>query len=417
MRLAICITLFLAAACTGESPSAAFDADSVPRLALVEELRIGSRDDPDTGFSTISQVDVDRDDQVYVYEQQQGAIRVYDPRGRLVRTIGRRGAGPGEFQRPINFWVVGDTIWTYETRGLSGLITRFDRMGAVLSTGKTNAAVRFRTRDTLGMIVPRRVRDDGRLETQTLVIEPNPLTDTITTAALLIDATGAVVDTAGWDKWGPPRPSAGKSAPPIDVGGTKYRVPIPPDSTAPLESHDGNRVVVTFLPEGTAPARAFTVTRLGSTRDTLMHRRFSYSPRRYDEPVLDALTWQSVREPAGNYAFINGAVVLPPMRADSMAAFAAVRGAVRFPEHQRPVHEIMVQRDSTIWLRREDDGTSTVRWLLLRADGRARAEVGVPRGVTIVWNRGDVAWGIERDDADVPWLVKYRIAERAADAK
>ena len=44
---------------------------------------------------------VDADDQAYVADFGSDVVRVFDAAGRLVRTIGRPGAGPGELRRPL----------------------------------------------------------------------------------------------------------------------------------------------------------------------------------------------------------------------------------------------------------------------------------------------------------------------------
>src|SRR4051794_18935210 len=54
------------------------------------------------------------DGRVYVLDRVDRAIRVFDPTGRLVGTIGRRGAGPGEFQSINSFGWVGDTLWVMD---------------------------------------------------------------------------------------------------------------------------------------------------------------------------------------------------------------------------------------------------------------------------------------------------------------
>jgi hypothetical protein len=74
---------------------------STSRLALIEELRIGSVDDPDTGFSEVDRhVEVTAGDTVWIMERQDLTIRAYGPDGELVRRMGGRGDGPGELGFP-----------------------------------------------------------------------------------------------------------------------------------------------------------------------------------------------------------------------------------------------------------------------------------------------------------------------------
>lgn len=66
-------------------------------------------------------------------------------------------------------------------------------------------------------------------------------------------------------------------------------------------------------------------------------------------------------------------------------------------------------RDGTTWLRREDAGGGTVKWLVLDAAGSPLAEVGAPAGLTILEARRDLVWGVEHDELDVPYVVRYRV--------
>jgi hypothetical protein len=201
-------------ACAGAPGSADADADALTPLELVEEVRIGSLDDPDSGFSAIGGVDVDRDGNIYAYEAQAAQIRVYDPRGRRLRTIARRGEGPGEFQDGPLFGVVGDTIWAYDMR--LRRVTLFDRRGTVLLTSRLDGiAVDLQRPGSIGYVMPRLLLRDGmflgelRLYTARRTSGPWPVkeTDTVMVPRVRFDGTGAVFDTIGWDQ----RPPASSS--------------------------------------------------------------------------------------------------------------------------------------------------------------------------------------------------------------
>jgi len=121
---------------------------------LAEDLRLGHMDGkgPDV-FGEIVAVDADAMGRIWVADAQAGEIRVFGPDGAHVRTLGRRGAGPGEFAGLAgmtwgpdgNLWVmdngnarvsVFDTAGTYRTAHArpSGLMVTpwrggFDREG------------------------------------------------------------------------------------------------------------------------------------------------------------------------------------------------------------------------------------------------------------------------------------------------
>jgi hypothetical protein len=77
---------------------------------LVEEVRIGALDGPDDqiiGLITAAAPDGQRG--VYVFDSQAPALRHYDATGALVRTLGGRGSGPGEYQDvALGLWVRKD---------------------------------------------------------------------------------------------------------------------------------------------------------------------------------------------------------------------------------------------------------------------------------------------------------------------
>ena len=55
--------------------------------------------------------EADADGNVYLLDGQISEIQVFDPEGELLRTIGRQGEGPGEFQNGADmFWAPGGEI-------------------------------------------------------------------------------------------------------------------------------------------------------------------------------------------------------------------------------------------------------------------------------------------------------------------
>lgn len=71
--------------------------DETTRWSLTEELRIGSAEgDLDYQFGSISGIVVGNQGNIFVLDQQAAEIKVYDPSGTYLRTIGKAGGGPGE---------------------------------------------------------------------------------------------------------------------------------------------------------------------------------------------------------------------------------------------------------------------------------------------------------------------------------
>ena len=76
--------------------------DSASAWRVVEELRIGTAEGsgPDL-FGNVGAIEVDGLGRLWVAETQAQELRVFDREGGHVRTVGRKGGGPGEF-RQIN---------------------------------------------------------------------------------------------------------------------------------------------------------------------------------------------------------------------------------------------------------------------------------------------------------------------------
>ena len=230
------------------------DASALPPLHVVEDRRIGSVDDPNIGFSRIGGVDVDEDGLIYVNELLDSEIRVYDENGNLKRAIGGPGKGPGEFQRVMSFGVLGDTVWAIDMS--LRRITLFDRSGGVLSTGQlSGVSVDLQRDGTTGMVMPRAMRPDGLFTAAMNMIisrmggAPTGIgaRDTVAVPRVLFDASGAVVDTIGWDPYPPPEQGTVER---IEVGKTRYTVPSPPSDRPLIVYLADGRFIIDRIPAG-----------------------------------------------------------------------------------------------------------------------------------------------------------------------
>jgi hypothetical protein len=70
------------------------------RLTLKEELTIGEKKGEEYIFSRISSIAIDEEERIYVADYREGNIKVFGKNGNYIKTIGKKGKGPGEFIRP-----------------------------------------------------------------------------------------------------------------------------------------------------------------------------------------------------------------------------------------------------------------------------------------------------------------------------
>ena len=76
--------------------------DQADAWQLVEELRLGSdANDEAPVFGDIISFDIDGQGRIFVLDFQAQEVSAFDPDGRFVRTIGSKGAGPGEFEQAL----------------------------------------------------------------------------------------------------------------------------------------------------------------------------------------------------------------------------------------------------------------------------------------------------------------------------
>ena len=104
-------------------------------LRLVEDLRVGSgpTGNDSVAFGDVVSLAVDGDGAIYVADKRRGEILVFDTAGVLVRRIGRRGDGPGEFSYTLTLgasWQAPNRLWV----GDGPLLQVVDQSGRPLAS-------------------------------------------------------------------------------------------------------------------------------------------------------------------------------------------------------------------------------------------------------------------------------------------
>jgi hypothetical protein len=142
----------------------------------VETQRIGSNTDPDQGFTNITSIALDRDGNLYVFDRPALSVKVFSSSGRFVRTIGRPGQGPGEFEGPAMIGVKGDTLWvsTNDAPPCAKRLTLFRRDGTYVSQITLPRIEVSLSIDNMGVPVPMHMLVDGRMLTGEVHCYTNP---------------------------------------------------------------------------------------------------------------------------------------------------------------------------------------------------------------------------------------------------
>ena len=105
--VSICVTaplLFMAASAGAQA--------SIPIVDVREEIRIQSNDSvPGMLLTAVERLSVLPDGRIVTTHPRESVARVFDPNGRLIKVLGRRGDGPGEFRSVRQVGYVGTRIW------------------------------------------------------------------------------------------------------------------------------------------------------------------------------------------------------------------------------------------------------------------------------------------------------------------
>lgn len=354
-----------------------------------QTLVLGGLDVPEwQAFSWEPSLHLDRSGRLYLRPPGEARVTIVDTEGRFVRHVGRRGEGPGEFQRVAGMGLLGDTLWLRNWP--VPRISIFDTNGEHLRTERTpveyaesfpspqgvTALLRggyaFATPDgdVLGSLERMRVP---------VMIGPHPLTqrDTVT---LLSVPPGMLVE---------------------QVGFFAYR-PFP---IAPLYS---------LIPEG---AGVVTVDWGRDSSGEVLVRRYDHRgtlmdlhtltlpmiqvPRRLRDEIIDAGV--DLARPPYDAARRRGDPVPRNLRA------AVIRGLYT-PEYFPPVQDVFVTGTGDVWLR-QMSALDTGDWIIIDRSGRIVTEVHPPDGVRFQVAQGQIVWGTWTDELGVPYVARYVVEE------
>jgi len=99
------------------------------KLELEEDLSIGNEEDENYLFYGARDIQVDTDGNIYVLDRGNHRLQVFDKDGKYLRSIGKRGQGPGEFSQPSCLQIDEETgnIFVADFRSMTIII--FEKEG------------------------------------------------------------------------------------------------------------------------------------------------------------------------------------------------------------------------------------------------------------------------------------------------
>ncbi len=358
-------------------------------LSLVEELRIGRLDGAEHEmFGTVGALGVTANGDVLIYDGQATALRRFGADGTYRGTIGREGAGPGEYRNVAGLVALDDGRLVLSDFGNR----RFNVYGAggeLLDT--------WGLQPTIAEQRPLYVHADGGVFLHTALIARTP--PVIRPVLIRLDASGTPMDTT-------------------PVPYTDYERPS-------LNAETERGTIGTYVPFTAAPA--WSVTAAGDLV-SMLGDRYALHVRRKDGSVLRIMR--------------DAAPV--PVSADERAAEEArvteiFRPRVndwrwdgpRIPDTKPPIGWVHTGRDGTLWVRTAQPGTvippeerlprartfvrEPVVFDVFAADGRYLGALPAPEGMLLqpypVIGR-DHVWAVVRDADGVDVVARFRIERK-----
>lgn len=351
------------------------------KVRLVEEVRIGSKDgDGPDSFGIITASTLFPDGVIAVFDQSVPALRLFDPNGKHLRTLGRDGAGPGEYRN--------------QSLGLAvdrnGILLMYDPRNARLNRWKEDGTVLPSWRVPTGLYTSQSLQVDttGTVFIKVLMAQPEQ-GKPWRIGLVRLDATGTPLDTLAQP------PIEGD----VEAGGAFFSPQV-----FWLRSRSGE-----------------TVTGFGGRYAiTLAPRTGSATRIERASPQV-----QLASAERGNYQAVMDARSQNPM-----ARTTTPPGPV--PGSKPYFRELAVDLDARLWVRIHGKGQEydpppvpqrpgapppgppirwrePIVWDVYRRDGTYLGQVQLPWRTSFVEARGDQVWATQRGDDDEHYIVRYRI--------
>ena len=380
--LAIALLVLLAASARAAS-------QQLPTRATAVVFRFGGADAPEHyAFPSAPELVVDDVGFIYAMLPNAGSVLVFDQAGRYVRTIGRKGEGPGEFQLAAAHGLIGDTLWVRNWP--TPRISLFRTDGSHIRTTATPYHLGRKFGGPVGI--------SGLLAGGRAYVDPpSPVigVDERVHLPLLVGST----DMRNPDTIALRPNPRGLFVPGV---GTWIFDPIPPSPVVAVSSRGTDMVVVSWAD---AEPGAIVVRLFAATGASRWERRLPVESTPLPSSVRDSLIAEGVRKARPQIESARRRGERVPGSVEELVA----RG-LDLPRHYAPARNAVIGIDGTIWIERMA-GLRRESWFVLDQNGSPLFGVRVPDDFTLKEASRQWLWGTSLDALDVPYLVKLRVIE------
>ncbi len=319
------------------------------------------------------------DGALLVADRTESAIRLVDARGKLVRTIGRSGDGPGEFRSIISASGCGiDSMLVWDLRGNRGSMVGAGggvRQFTLPAADTAQPPFRFSCAPPHTMAylsMPRPARGNAASKDPTIIA--------VTAALYRIDADGTIQqrlgDIAAGEMIALTSPSGGRGSAPRPLGrsaamtvvGSSVVIGAPDSAIATIIGSDGKRRDIRLPITPRAPTRA-----------------------EYEAAVT-----------------ATASLIPGPIRTQMAEQLAASPMPARIPA----IAALFADPDGLLWVQSSPAGAKAIDFLVARLDGTIVARVQIPAALTVFEVGRDYILGSYTDAEDETHVAVYRLRRK-----
>jgi len=362
------------------------------RWGLEEVVSVGGlTGDPNTEFGQISSTDVDDAGNLYVSDVQAAEIRVFDPSGEYLRTIGRPGSGPGEIGPGglAGIFVIGEELLAVDMA--NARISRFTLDGEPLEGQVLDVAAGVPIRwDRVG----------DRVLAQRRAVNAAQAADFEPTGDVIVTMNTEVPDTLHTLPIGQSMQF---------TGGVPRMKVFEPEPT--WDAGEGGRLIAGM----NASVRIEVLNDAGALQHVihLPHEQKQVTER--DQRVFEGFMLEAITAQGAPPAFAQQMIDQMEF-AEFYPAFATMAvgpaGSV-WVQQVRSGDEIMGDDEEGAEFNPQDIGSP--RWNVFDAEGRYLGEIEFPGKFQPLRVDGDLVYGIHRDELDVQSARAYRVITGGTD--
>jgi hypothetical protein len=373
-------------------------AQMVPQLRISEEMRINGETESLSSFRTIA---VGRDGRIVVPQNDDGQVRFFDAKGRMLGTFGRRGRGPGEFSSYFDGTMGwhGDTLWIFDfNQRRITLISPDLRLVRTLSTVEQAATAAAASGDVkrvpMTNLHVEKIYVNGTMLAQ-WGFGPQDSESYASTDRhyVVINQTGDVLRNVV-----AVAPSGGRVFARIGDAVHSSDVPFATKGYTAV-SPDGNQIVLVSPAAISGRRGTYRVTVVRATGDTVFNRTHSYDGIPIPRAMIDSAMNQMLQRGRGGAGGRNPGEEL------------AAKARPLLPQMFAPVRGVHFGEDDTVWLAVHDTGPNQ-RYRGLDASGAVIGDVVLPHRSVLAAASRTRFWALEFDDDGVPSVVVFRVSAR-----